>query len=185
MLACLRSMQINGNPKYLYASAGGLYPIQAYVFVKEGRIAGLASGAYYYDPEQHRLVRVSTDNADIRELYDPLINRPVFDQAAFAIYLVAELASIGAMYRERALHYSTLEAGHITQLLEMTAPDLGIGLCQIGGLETDEFAELLDLQGSHLLLHGLLGGGILEIPSEPGSTSQTQGDGTERDEGEI
>jgi hypothetical protein len=70
-------------------------------------------------------------------------------------------------------------------LLEMTAPDLGIGLCQIGGLETDEFANLLDLRDSHLLLHGLLGGGILETPSDPGNTSQTPGDETERDEGEI
>ena len=188
LLACLRSIQINGNPKYLYASAGGLYPIQAYVFVKEGRVAGLASGAYYYDPEQHRLVRVSTDSTDIRELYDPLINRPVFDKAAFAVYLVAELASIGAMYRERALHYSTLEAGHITQLLEMHAPEIELGLCQIGGLETKDFVELLDLQPSHLLLHGLLGGGIAEAADEIVSMSESpeNSDGSdERDEGEI
>ena len=109
----------------------------------------------------------------------------MFDKAAFAIYLVAELASIGAMYRERALHYSTLEAGHITQLLEMTAPDLGIGLCQIGGLETAEFEGLLGLGDSHLLLHGLLGGGIVGALSAAGSTSQIQGDDAERDEGEI
>jgi nitroreductase len=130
-------------------------------------------------------MRVGNDDASIRELYDPLINRPIFDKAAFAVYLVAELASIGAMYRERALHYSTLEAGHITQLLEMTAPDLGIGLCQIGGLETDEFAALLKLKSSHLLLHGLLGGGITETPNEPASTGQANIESAERDEGEI
>jgi len=185
LLASLRSIQLGDNPKYLYASAGGLYPIQTYVYIKEGRVDGVAGGAYYHDPEQHRLVRVGSDDAAIRELYDPLINRPVFDKAAFAIYLVAELASIGAMYRERALHYSTLEAGHITQLLEMTAPDLGIGLCQIGGLETAEFEGLLGLRDSHLLLHGLLGGGIVEALSEAGSTSQIQDDDAERDEGEI
>ncbi len=185
LLACLRSMQLGDNPKYLYASAGGLYPIQIYVYVKPDRVTGVAGGSYYHDPEQHRLVHIGDDDASIRELYDPLINRPVFDNAAFAVYLVAELASIGAMYRERALHYSTLEAGHITQLLEMTAPNLGIGLCQIGGLETDEFVKLLDLQDTHLLLHGLLGGGILEAPGDPGSTRQTQGDDSERDEGEI
>jgi amino acid adenylation domain-containing protein len=188
LLACLRSMQLNGNPKYLYASAGGLYPVQAYIYVKQNRIDGIAGGAYYYDPEQHRLVRVGTDNQAIRELYDPLINRPVFDKAAFAVYLVAELASIGAMYRERALHYSTLEAGHITQLLEMHSPEINIGLCQIGGLETADFSELLDLQPSHLLLHGLLGGGIAETSDAVASAARSHDESAgadDRDEGEI
>lgn len=185
LLAKLKSIQLNDNPKYLYASAGGLYPIQTYVYVKQGRVDGINGGTYYHDPEQHRLIHVGAGDESVRELYDPLINRPIFDNAAFAIYLVAELASIGAMYRERALHYSTLEAGHITQLLEMTAPDLGIGLCQIGGLETDDFRELLDLEPSHLLLHGLLGGGISDNSPQPITPHAAGEDSGERDEGEI
>jgi SagB-type dehydrogenase family enzyme len=185
LLGKLRSIQLKDNPKYLYASAGGLYPVQTYVYIKEGRVANISGGAYYHDPEQHRLVRVGDASADVRELYDPLINRPIFDNAAFALYLVAELASIGAMYRERALHYSTLEAGHITQLLEMSAPDLGLGLCQIGGLETDEFTRLLDLKASHLLLHGLLGGGLPTGEAISASAASAGDDDGGRDEGEI
>jgi amino acid adenylation domain-containing protein len=188
LLSNLRSVQLHDNPKYLYASAGGLYPIQTYVYIKEGRVDGIKGGAYYHDPEQHRLVHIGAASEEIRELYDPLINRPVFDKAAFAIFMVAELASIGAMYRERALHYSTLETGHMTQLLEMRAPDLDIGLCQIGGLETADFAELLQLQASHLLLHGLLGGGITAATSQPISAPVSKPeseDSDERDEGEI
>ena len=168
LLACLRSRQLADHPKYLYASAGGLYPVQCYLYIQPERIEDVDGGSYYYDPDAHRLIKLSDSNVNVRDIYDPLINRPIFDKAAFALYLVVELAAIGAMYRERALHYATLEAGHMTQLLEMRAPDSGIGLCQIGGLETADLAELLRLHPTHLALHGLLGGGV-----------------DERDEGEL
>jgi len=187
LLSCLQSIQLNGNPKFLYASAGGLYPVQTYVVIKDGRIDGLAAGVYYYDPEQHRLVKVNDDSPAVREIYDPLINRPIYDGAAFGLFLVTELASIGAMYQERALHYSTLEAGHMTQLLEMRAADFDIGLCQIGGLETPDLMGLLQLSDTQLVLHGLLGGGISDIapPKQPAADPKAVDDSDERDEGEI
>ena len=188
LLSCLASVQLNDNPKYLYASAGGLYPVQTYVYIKPDRVAGVEAGVYYHDPAEHQLVRVATDVTDVREIYDPLINRPVFDKAAFALYFVAELASIGAMYQERALHYSTLEAGHMTQLLEMRARDFGIGLCQIGGLETQDLEDLLQLKPTHLALHGLLGGGLAEdapAPTSQPAADDSEDDSDERDEGEL
>jgi SagB-type dehydrogenase family enzyme len=187
LLGNLRSVQLGGNPKYLYASAGGLYPVQTYLYIKPERVEGMAGGVYYHDPEQHRLVRIGAESPAVRELYDPLINRPIFDKAAFAIYLVAELAAIGAMYRERALLYATLEAGHITQLLEMRAPDLGTGLCQIGGLETSDLTALLNLQPSQLVLHGLLGGAIPKEIHADNSTPPPSAKNAvdERDEGEL
>jgi SagB-type dehydrogenase family enzyme len=192
LLSHLHSIQLDQSPKYLYASAGGLYPVQTYIYIKAGRIEGMEAGFYYYDPVQHRLLLVSADNDAVRELYDPLINRPVFDKAAFALYLVTDLNSIGAMYSERALHYSTLEAGHITQLLEMRAPEMGLGLCQIGGLETTDFSAALKLQDGQLLLHGLLGGSIPTDSSadyandgaQPAAAGDTD-ESDERDEGEL
>jgi amino acid adenylation domain-containing protein len=182
LLSCLSSVQLNDNPKYLYASAGGLYPVQTYIYVKPGRVSDLDGGVYYHDPEKHQLVRINDEDEAMRDIYDPLINRPIFDKAAFSIFLVAELASIGAMYQERALHYSTLEAGHITQLLEMRSPEFGIGLCQIGGLETSDLTELLQLKPSHLVLHGLLGGGISDTTT---AATPAATDSGERDEGEL
>ncbi|MEZ4630388.1 MAG: amino acid adenylation domain-containing protein [Deinococcales bacterium] len=37
----------------LYASAGDLYPVQLYLYIKEARVKGLKGGAYYYDPARH------------------------------------------------------------------------------------------------------------------------------------
>lgn len=185
LLSCLASVQLNDNPKYLYASAGGLYPVQTYVYIKPDRVAGIDAGVYYYDPAEHQLVNIATDVTDVREIYDPLINRPIFDKAAFALYFVTELASIGAMYQERALHYSTLEAGHMTQLLEMRARDFDIGLCQIGGLETPDLQDLLQLRSTHLVLHGLLGGGLAPDTPAVAPAAEESEDSDERDEGEL
>jgi hypothetical protein len=78
----------------------------------------------------------------------------------------------------------------MTQLLESEGPKSGIGLCQIGGLETENFKQLLDLDKHHVLLHGLLGGLIDEQREKQRQLSDMKPrSGTaapdERDEGEI
>ena len=55
-LGCLRQIDVNGLPKYRYGSAGGLYPVQAYLVIKPGRVDGCAAGTYYYHPRDHRLI---------------------------------------------------------------------------------------------------------------------------------
>ncbi|MEC9375135.1 MAG: amino acid adenylation domain-containing protein [Pseudomonadota bacterium] len=181
LLSKLRPVELKGKPKYLYASAGGLYPVQLYIYIKENRCENLDGGSYYFDQDANELVKLNPSKSEIRSLYDPIINRPIFDQAAFAFFLVVDLKAIASMYPERAIHYATLEAGHITQLLEMSSSNLGIGLCQIGGLETEKFAEILSLDKQHLLLHGLLGGLIDDLETDDKLT----GGSIDRVEGEI
>jgi len=191
LLSHLRSRDIYDRPKYLYGSAGGLYPIQTYIYIKPDRIEGIDAGFYYYQPMENRLVLINKDPGDVRELYDPIINRPVFDESAFAIYLVAEMQAIGGMYAERSLHYSVIETGSMTQLLESAAPAQNIGLCQVGGLETKYFTDVLGLSDTHILLHALLGGEIdeaREAAAAAAFANQSTDDLTddeERDEGEI
>jgi SagB-type dehydrogenase family enzyme len=184
LLGQLSSIHLHSSPKYLYASAGGMYPVQCYLYIKPERVNGVAAGYYYHDPESNSLVRTAAQDDELRQLYDPIFNRPIFDQAAFAIFLVADLEAIGAMYQERALHYSVLETGHITQILETRAPTIGLGLCQTGGIETADLQKQLALGEHHLVLHGLLGGGL----PDPKTTSNPITDSTttdERDEGEL
>jgi SagB-type dehydrogenase family enzyme len=159
-LSCLRQIELTGKPKYLYASAGGLYPVQTYLYIKPGRIEGLTAGTYYYHPADHRLVLLAADVDLDRGIYHPFINAPIFDEAAFAIFLIAQLKAIAPMYGERSLHFATLEAGEMTQLLESTAPGAGIGLCQIGTLDFQRVRHLFALDEGHMLAHSLLGGRI-------------------------
>jgi SagB-type dehydrogenase family enzyme len=158
LLSCLRQISLENGPKYRYGSAGGLYPVQTYLYLKRGRVQSLSGGIYYHHPVSHQLVLLSAETALDRGIYDPLINRPIYDEAAFALFLVARLSAIVPMYGEQSLHFATLEAGAMTQLLETSAAACGLGLCQIGAVEFERVRDRLALEATDVLVHSLLGG---------------------------
>jgi SagB-type dehydrogenase family enzyme len=157
-MSCLRQIKLSGKPKYLYGSAGGMYPVQTYLYTKPGGVELLPAGTYYYHPVENSLLRLSSNDEFDREVYDSLANRLIFDEAAFAIFLIAQLKAIVPMYGDRSLHFVTIEAGLMAQLLEMSAPSCGIGLCQIGNLEFQRIEGLFDLDNSHVFIHSFIGG---------------------------
>ncbi len=164
LLACLRRVELDGKPKYLYGSPGGLYPGQVYLHVKPGRVEGLAAGAYYYDPAEHRLALL-TENARIdRGIHLPFINSPIFDEAAFSVFMIPDLDAIAPTYGNLGLYYCVVEAGLIAQLLELNAPEYGLGLCQIGSLDFAAIRPMFKLKKSQILVHSMLGG----LPQDPG-----------------
>jgi amino acid adenylation domain-containing protein len=158
LLACLSQRELDGAPKYLYGSAGGAYPVQVYLYVKPGRVAGVSGGAYYYDPQQHRLVELGRDRTLDPDAYDYFVNRPVFLSGAFALFLVAELDAIEPLYGEQGLSFCQIEAGAMAQLLTMTAVEHRLGLCGIGSVEPGTLQALFDLGPSHRLVYSMVGG---------------------------
>jgi amino acid adenylation domain-containing protein len=156
LLEALRQRTEDG--RYAYGSASDLYPVQTYLYAKPGRIAGVEAGAYYYDPSAHCLRALESGKALSRSAFSPLQNAPIFDDAAFALFLVAEMGAIEPVYADRSLHLATLEAGMMTQTLAMIAPACDLGLCQIGSVETDAIGAAFQLSGSHRVLHALFGG---------------------------
>jgi hypothetical protein len=103
-------------------------------------------------------VRLSDGSGFGGSIYDFLVNRPIYDQAAFAVFFIARLSAIAPMYGERSLRYAYIEAGLMAQLLEMSAPTSGIGLCQVGDLDFSRIRPLFDLDEDHVLVHSMLGG---------------------------
>ncbi|MFV2114777.1 amino acid adenylation domain-containing protein, partial [Micromonospora sp. LOL_025] len=159
LLAALREREVDGRAKFQYGSAGGTYAVQTYVLVRAGRVDGVPSGAYYHDPAAHRLLALGRDRELSPDAFDYFVNRPVFEAAAFALFLVAQRAAIEPLYQEQSATFTAIEAGAMAQLLTMAAPDHGLGLCGIGALDTAELAALFDLEPSHRLVYALLGGG--------------------------
>ncbi|MEL6441868.1 MAG: amino acid adenylation domain-containing protein [Cyanobacteria bacterium J06621_8] len=159
-LSCLQQMQLGDYPlpKYLYPSAGSLYPVQTYLLIKPNGVTGLAAGIYYYHPESHRLVLVSANSEIDGSIYQG--NQIIFDNGAFSLFLIAELNAIAPMYGELAENFCLIEAGHIGQLLMESAPEKEIGLCPIGYLELADIKDLLKLQSSQVLLYSFVGGKI-------------------------
>jgi amino acid adenylation domain-containing protein len=169
LLACLASRELDGAAKYLYGSAGGAYPVQAYLYVKPGRVAGLPGGAYYYDPRQHRLVELGRDRVLDPDAYDYFVNRPVFLSGAFALFLVAELAAIEPLYGEQSVSFCHIEAGGMAQLLTMAAVEHRLGLCGIGSVDPQALQRLFDLGPTHRLVYSMIGGARQPDELEPGA----------------
>jgi amino acid adenylation domain-containing protein len=147
-------------PKYRYASAGSLHAVQVYLYVKPGRIEGLEGGYYYYQPEQHALVRLAGEEPLTVAQYGVGENPLVFDRAAFSLFFVGERNAIVPVYGEetgdRFLH---VEAGYMAQLLMECSPAQRVGLCPIGYLG-DDLPRLLGLQSSQMIVHSLVGGSV-------------------------
>jgi SagB-type dehydrogenase family enzyme len=168
LLSGLAAHPIAGTPKFLYGSAGGTYPVQAYLYVRPGRVAGLPAGGYYHDPVGHWLVPVGRGELD-PDGYDYFVNRPVFEAAAFALFLVTDLAAIEPLYGGQSLGFSQVEAGAMAQLLTMDSAGYELGLCGIGSFDLALLVDLFDLGPTHRLVYSLLGGG------RPSSTVDTAG----------
>ena len=159
-LSCLLQIKLDDFPlpKYLYPSAGSLYPVQTYLLIKPNRVECLEAGIYYYHPTDHRLVLLSANSEIESNVYGG--NQPIFEQSAFSLFLIGKLSAIAPMYGELAKDFCLLEAGHIGQLLMNTAPAHQIGLCPIGYLEFAELQDLLKLDQSEVLLYSFVGGKI-------------------------
>lgn len=160
-LSCLIQMSVEKAPlpKYRYPSAGNLYPVQSYLYIKPSRIEGVAGGFYYHHPQRHCLVPLAPDDGTIMALYAS-VNAAIFAQAAFSLFLVADLDAIVPMYGEVARDFALLEAGYMSQLLMMEAPQHGLGLCPIGGADVPTLQRVLALGENHQFLHCLAGGQI-------------------------
>ncbi|RCX18351.1 amino acid adenylation domain-containing protein [Anaerobacterium chartisolvens] len=160
-LSCLHQTRLEEVPlpKYRYGSAGSLYPVQVYLYVKPDRVEGLTGGTYYYHPEKHNLIAL-TENARIDPSIYPPGNREFFEASAFSVFLVAEMNAITPLYGKSSRDFCMLEAGLMTQLMEMVSPSFQIGLCQIGNFDFDSVKQWFKLGESHLYLHSLLGGYI-------------------------
>jgi len=158
LLEPLRDIPADPFPRHRYGSAGSCYPVQAYLYAKTDRVAGLAPGSYYYDPVDHclRPVRAGGQLPTGVHVAD---NQPLFDAAAFQLFLVGRGAAIRPLYGSKSRDFSLLEAGLMTQLLDGAAADSGIGLCQLGLLRDHErIRELLGLDDDDEILHSLVGG---------------------------
>lgn len=157
-LADLRQITTSDGIRHAYGSAGGCYPVQTYLHLKEGSVAGCAFGTYYYHPGDHSLVPL-TLGADIdAKIHEPFTNRPIFEQARFSLFLVSQPRAIEPIYGDLSERFSILEAGAMAHTLECSASRYGLGLCAIGWLEFSSLRDLLHLEEGQDLLHAHVGG---------------------------
>lgn len=110
-------------------SGGGLHPTGAYVIAR--RVEGLACGLYHYQPLDHALepMRVlSQGDADDIALRS-VAAQAYFAEAPVLVVLAVRFPRNFWKYRNHAKAYrvTTLDVGHLSQTLYLSATDLGLG----------------------------------------------------------
>ena len=123
-------------------SAGALYPVETYVAVH--RVEGLARGLWHFQVPDFSLELLAA--GDLRQ---PLVQAGLsqsFLGTAGAVFIwTGVLDRARWKYRERAIRYLFLDAGHICQNLMLAATALGLGVCPVGAFFDDEVERLVQV----------------------------------------
>ncbi|MFN4150382.1 MAG: AMP-binding protein, partial [Candidatus Sericytochromatia bacterium] len=160
-LSSLALVKVNDIYKSMYGSAGSLYPVQIYIQVRENRIENIKQGLYYYNQYENKLVLISKEDNLNKNIHFST-NIDIYETSGFSIFLVGYIKSIEPIYSSSSLDYCLIEAGSITQLLRMKAPDYNLGICSIGQVDNEKVIKEAKLSDKHVILHTLLVGSLDE-----------------------
>lgn len=124
-------------------SAGALYPLELYLVA--GKVDGLASGVYLYQPLEHQLVMVMS--GDIREELSVISLRQDSVRDGAAVFVFSGVYErTRSRYGDRGERYVHMEAGHAAQNLCLQATALRLGSVVVGAFNDDELADLFAMQ---------------------------------------
>lgn len=131
-----------------YPSAGGLYPVEAYVLLFEG--SDLESGLYYYVPGEHALRALDRERdpgEHVDSLFATLGDRSDLASAGAAFVFTAAFERTRAKYGPRGYRFVLQESGHAAQNLQLVASALGLGSVPWGGYRDGPLNEYLGVDG--------------------------------------
>ncbi|MCA9657089.1 MAG: SagB/ThcOx family dehydrogenase [Myxococcales bacterium] len=130
-----------------WPSAGGLYPIDAYVVAQA--VDGLEPGVYHYNISTVALERLPPrgERGPAQVLRDGFFWQEWVTTAAAAILLVASFERTLAKYGERGYRLVLLDAGHAAQNALLVAEQAAVSACAVAGFCDDAVAEDLHLDG--------------------------------------
>ncbi|MEE6295995.1 SagB/ThcOx family dehydrogenase [Georgenia wangjunii] len=122
-------------------SGGGLYPLELSVVVRS--VDGLVPGVHHYVPAADGLELVREGPFPSRLLEYLFMGQPWVPRAACVVVVSAVTGRSLVKYGDRGYRYLLLEAGHVSQTLDLAATALGLGAVNLGGFYDDELAGLL------------------------------------------
>ena len=150
LVSVYRKNPYRDNARF-YPSAGGLYPIDIYLCVKENRVEKLDKGIYYYCPTENSLYKICDEI--IGESVHYPTNRDIYLSSAASIFMVYNSKCNMIKYGYKGYAYALLDCGIMTELLYKEANILGIGCCSIGDMDFCTVEKMLGLQPESLMLH--------------------------------
>jgi SagB-type dehydrogenase family enzyme len=125
-------------------SAGALYPVETYLSVH--RVEELEPGIWHLNIPEFSLELLR--EMDPRQaLVQACLGQRFMGEGAAAFIWTGILNRARWKYRERAVRYIFLDAGHICQNLMLAATALNLGCCPVGAFLDEEVEALVGADG--------------------------------------
>ncbi|TKI55070.1 amino acid adenylation domain-containing protein [Brevibacillus antibioticus] len=156
-LSILKQHQADPNIRYYYPSAGGMYPIDTYIYVKAGRVEGLAEGIYYFNPVRNSLQLVSNGKLEMEKMHY-IGNKEIGLQSAFTVFFIYKPEANMPKYGFRGYYYAVLDTGVMSAMFAQAAELNGLGTCSIGDLDFDKIRKYFRLNDNQVFIHAIEGG---------------------------
>ncbi|MBO0563953.1 SagB/ThcOx family dehydrogenase [Clostridium botulinum] len=135
-----KKIKLRANP-----SAGGLYPIQLYVYMKN--IKDLEDGIYTYYPYSHSLKPIKVNKEGLKIDNFAEFGTLNAENANIIVFYVYNFLKNSRKYGDGGFAYALIETGEMAQNLQLVSTALGYGACDIGGYEKQYIEELLNIDG--------------------------------------
>lgn len=125
-------------------SAGALYPVETYLAVH--RVEGVPPGIWHFQVPEFALELLQA--CDCRQsLVGAGLSQGFLGLAGVVFIWTGVLNRTQWKYRERAMRYLFLDAGHICQNLMLAATALNLGVCPVGAFFDEEVERLVQVDG--------------------------------------
>jgi len=125
-------------------SAGALYPVETYLAVHQ--VEEVAPGIWHLNLPDFSL-EVLQERDTRQALVQACLGQRFMGEASVAFIWTGILHRAMWKYRERAIRYIFLDAGHICQNLMLAATALNLGCCPVGAFLDDEVEALVGVDG--------------------------------------
>jgi SagB-type dehydrogenase family enzyme len=147
-----------------YPGGGALYELELYLAI--ARCDGVEPGLHHYDPEHHRLHRMSARGPEVARLLAEAGSSAETQDVQVLVILAARFQRV--MWKYEAMAYALIlkDAGVLLQTLCLVAEAMGLAACPIGGGDAELFALAA---GTSPLIEGSVG--ELILGSRPDTSS--------------
>jgi SagB-type dehydrogenase family enzyme len=122
-------------------SAGAIYPIEIYAFLKR-------YGLYFYDYKNNTLIlKIKEEKEEnlLKKLVKFALNQDFIYDAPLSVIICVNLPKIIRGYGKRGKRYAFIEVGHSAQNIHLTAVSLGLGSVPVGAFQDQSIKNLLQL----------------------------------------
>jgi SagB-type dehydrogenase family enzyme len=166
-LACgiSRGNDLNA-PRRNVPNSGGLGSVELSLIVQN--VTGLAPGIYAYDSIRNQLIGKSY-GAYRHWLLRHVFYQSEFSSCAAAFCLVVNMRRLKLKYGIRGYRLGLLDAGHVSENINLTATSLGLAVCASAGYVDSELNRALEIDGLRktvvlAVLVGKVGGRSTRFP---------------------